>query len=187
MSISAGIIVLVIVFAVGALLSARAGIRSIQAARSVVFYRTRRARMVAGQQWLVVAFVLLALAIASAAFGQPIANQVLPPTLTPIPSATWTPEPTRTPLPPSTNTQTPVPTQLASETLTSAPTSSATSAPAPSSNSAASCYRCHNINVTASSHTDSASNRDCSILNGDDRRTRQSHICRTDCTNECIS
>src|SRR6266542_244449 len=117
MSIGAGIIVLVILFAIGALLSARAGIRSIQAARSVVFYRTRRARMVAGQQWLVVAFVLLALAMASAAFGQPIANQVLPPTLTPIPSSTATPEPTRTPLPPSTNTQALTATLIVSETL----------------------------------------------------------------------
>src|SRR5829696_8653472 len=56
MSINAGIIVLAILCAIGALLAARAGIRSIQSARTVVFYRTRRARMLAGWQWLATAF-----------------------------------------------------------------------------------------------------------------------------------
>src|SRR6266498_3111264 len=124
MSISAGIIVLVVLFAIGALLSARAGIRSLQSARSVVFYRTRRARMLAGQQWLVLAFVLFAFTIAFAAFGRPVANQIFPPTLTPIPSVTWTAIPTETPLPPSTNTNVPAATQTSNATLISPPTSS---------------------------------------------------------------
>ena len=43
MSISAGVTLIVVLFAVLALLAARAGIRSIQSARTVVFYRTRQA------------------------------------------------------------------------------------------------------------------------------------------------
>lgn len=53
MSIGAGVILIVAFFAAGALLAARVGIRSIQSARKVVFYRTRRAYMRAGAQWLV--------------------------------------------------------------------------------------------------------------------------------------
>ena len=88
MSINAGIIVLVVVLAIGALLSARAGIRSIQSARTVVFYRTRRARMIAGQQWLGVSFVLLIFTIVSAVFGKPAAYQIFPQVIPPTP--TWT-------------------------------------------------------------------------------------------------
>ena len=52
MSADAIIILLVALLAAGALLAARAGIRSIQRARKVVFYRTRRSYMLAGWQWL---------------------------------------------------------------------------------------------------------------------------------------
>ncbi|HJS20964.1 MAG TPA: hypothetical protein VJ785_19605, partial [Anaerolineales bacterium] len=60
-----------ILFLVGAALSLRAGIRSIQSARTVVFYRTRRARMLAGWQWLAASLVLFFLA-AGIVFGGPL-------------------------------------------------------------------------------------------------------------------
>jgi hypothetical protein len=44
------IVLLVAVLAAGTLLAGRAGIRSIQRARTVVFYRTRRSHMLAGWQ-----------------------------------------------------------------------------------------------------------------------------------------
>ena len=48
MSIEVIIILLVALLAAGTLLAGRAGIRSIQQARKVVFYRTRRSYMLAG-------------------------------------------------------------------------------------------------------------------------------------------
>ena len=69
MSIGLGVILVIVLFAVGALLAARAGIRSIQSARKVAFYRTRRAHVLAGWQWLALAFVLFSFAISSALFG----------------------------------------------------------------------------------------------------------------------
>src|SRR5689334_863165 len=111
MSISAGIMILVALLAIGALLSARAGIRSIQSARTVVFYRTRRARMVAGQQWLGISFVLLIFTIASAIFGKPAVYQVFPQAIPPTPTSTWTATSTQTPPPTFTNTEIPAATQ----------------------------------------------------------------------------
>ncbi|MEO7838543.1 MAG: hypothetical protein ABIU06_04260, partial [Anaerolineales bacterium] len=58
MTIDAGIIIIIVVLALGAILATRAGIRSIQSARKVVFYRTRRSYMLAGWQWLALAIVL---------------------------------------------------------------------------------------------------------------------------------
>src|SRR5215211_5367060 len=86
---------LVALLAAGALLAARAGIASIQRARKVVFYRTRRSHMLAGWQWLALALVLLSSTVASAFFGDSVASQIFPPTsastdiplLTPLPSA----------------------------------------------------------------------------------------------------
>ncbi len=72
------IILLVALLAAGALLAARAGIRSIQRARKVVFYRTRRSYMLAGWQWLVLALVLFSSTVASALFGEQFANQLFP-------------------------------------------------------------------------------------------------------------
>ena len=74
------VILLVALLAAGTILAARAGIRSIQRARKVVFYRTRRSYMLAGWQWLVLALVLLSSTVASALFGGPVANQLFPST-----------------------------------------------------------------------------------------------------------
>ena len=70
MSIEVIIILLVALLATGTLLAGRAGIRSIQQARKVVFYRTRRSYMLAGWQWLVLALVLLSSTVASVLFGE---------------------------------------------------------------------------------------------------------------------
>src|SRR4026207_2574870 len=101
MNPSVVVFILVALFALGALLAARAGIRSIQFARKVVFYRTRGAYMATGWQWLIVAFVLFSFSIASAAFGQTVVNQIFPPPPTPTASPTLPPSPTatRTPSP----------------------------------------------------------------------------------------
>src|SRR5688500_16244060 len=77
MSIEVIIILLVALLGAGTLLAGRAGIRSIQQARKVVFYRTRRSYMLAGWQWLVLALVLVAFTVASALFGEPRPHQIL--------------------------------------------------------------------------------------------------------------
>src|SRR5689334_5538272 len=120
MSISAGIMILVVLLAIGALLSARAGIRSIQSARTVVFYRTRRARMIAGQQWLGVSFVLLIFTVAAAVFGRPAVYQIFPQAIPPTPTST------QTALPTFTKTNIPEATQTPNATIAPAPTLSET-------------------------------------------------------------
>ena len=102
MTIDAGIIIIIFILALGAILAARAGIRSIQSARKVVFYRTRRSYMLAGWQWLALAIVLFSSVVASALFGEPVANQLFPPSPTTTLTPTSTPLPTDTPLPTST-------------------------------------------------------------------------------------
>jgi hypothetical protein len=75
-----------VVFAIGALLSLWTGIRYIQSARTVVFYRTRRARMLAGWQLLAVGLALASFAVASILFGEPLVRQIL--SLTSVPTHT---------------------------------------------------------------------------------------------------
>ncbi len=123
MSISAGVTVFIVIFVLLALLAARAGIRSIQSSRAVVFYRTRRARMVAGWQWLITSLVLTLVAVSGAVFGQPIANRMFAPapdttitlTSTPLPTAALIPQPVDTNTPSATRTL--QPTTAALETL----------------------------------------------------------------------
>src|SRR5215210_6938693 len=79
MSIEVIIILLVALLAAGTLLTGWAGIRSIQQARKVVFYRTRRSYMTSGWQWLLLALVLFSSTVASALFGEPVVNQFLAP------------------------------------------------------------------------------------------------------------
>ena len=127
MSIEVIIILLVALLAAGTLLAGRAGIRSIQQARKVVFYRTRRSYMMAGWQWLVLALVLLSSTVASALFGEPVANQLLAlSTQTSIgPSAdllTKTPTPFLTNLDERTATPAPSPTLRQTQTETSSQT-----------------------------------------------------------------
>jgi hypothetical protein len=110
MSTGVFVILLVALLAAGTLLAGRAGIRSIQQARKVVFYRTRRSHMLAGWQWLALALVLFSGTVASALFGESAANQLFPqavpptvtPTQIPLSSATLLPSPTQTNTPTST-------------------------------------------------------------------------------------
>src|SRR5512134_1543563 len=109
MDIEAIVILLVALLAAGTLLAARAGIRSIQRARTVVFYRTRRSHMLAGWQWLVLSLILFSTTVASALFGEPVANQFFSPALTPtvvLPSVTPVIERTLPPSLTSRSTQT---------------------------------------------------------------------------------
>ncbi|HEY9526553.1 MAG TPA: hypothetical protein VIR02_05690, partial [Anaerolineales bacterium] len=114
------IILLVALLAAGTLLAGRAGIRSIQQARKVVFYRTRRSYMLAGWQWLVLALVLLSSTVASVLFGESLANQILIPS--PVPQAVL---PTRTSISRPTNanerTKTPAPSPTLRQTRTESP------------------------------------------------------------------
>src|SRR5215217_4197850 len=131
MSTEVIMIVIVAFLAAGTLLAGRAGIRSIQQARKVVFYRTRRSYMLAGWQWLVLALVLLSSTVASALFGEPVANQLLAPSTQTgiVPSTILL---TRTPTSFLTNLSERTPTRFAtlSETQTRNPSQST---PAPAS------------------------------------------------------
>src|SRR5512134_2914519 len=102
MSTEVIMILLIAILAAGTLLAGRAGIRSIQQARKVVFYRTRRSYMLAGWQWLVLALVLLSSTVASALFGEPVANQIFPQTAVPVSLPVSTALPSSTPVPPAT-------------------------------------------------------------------------------------
>src|SRR5215217_3513777 len=140
MSTEVIMIVIVAFLAAGTLLAARAGIRSIQRARKVVFYRTRRSYMLAGWQWLVLALVLFSSTVASALFGEQFTNQLFPsismqavtgndPTASPfaslehldLPSATLAPKRTA-PSPALTFTQTGDPSQASPDSATVTPT-----------------------------------------------------------------
>src|SRR5687768_13660242 len=118
MTITAGIIIIIVILALWAILATRAGIRSIQSARKVVFYRSRRAYMLAGWQWLALAIILFSSVVASALFGEPVAKQLFPPSATTTLTPTSTPLPTRTLLPTSTNTHTSTATLAPDRTLT---------------------------------------------------------------------
>ncbi|HEX6034295.1 MAG TPA: hypothetical protein VFY83_07660, partial [Anaerolineales bacterium] len=140
MSTEVIMILLVGVLAAGTLLAGWAGIRSIQQARKVVFYRTRRSYMLAGWQWLVLALALLSSTVASAVFGEPVANQFLAlstqtdvvpsavlATKTPTPFLTNPNERTPTPFPVLRQTQTRTPDQTAPEPVSVTATANATS------------------------------------------------------------
>src|SRR5215208_7330717 len=120
MSAEAIIILLVALLGAGTLLAGQAGIRSIQRARKVVFYRTRKAYMLAGWQWLVLALVLFSSTVASALFGEPVANRFFPVTAAPIAMAISTSPPSETFIPPLTVTNRPVATSTPDVTLTPA-------------------------------------------------------------------
>ena len=97
----------------------RSGLRLIQSARRLTFYRLRRQRNRSGWRLFILGIFLLALSIWLGRFGEPIAYQYFPPsptisltpTITPIPSITLTPtitlSPTITNTPSVTDTPTP--------------------------------------------------------------------------------
>jgi hypothetical protein len=119
MDIRAGVITTVILAILIGVLSLRSGIRSIQSARRLTFYRLRRQRNRAGWRLLMFGVFLLAFSIWLGRFGEPIAYQYFPPSptvsltpsITPVPSITPTPtitlSPTITNTPSVTDTPTP--------------------------------------------------------------------------------
>src|SRR5512141_857333 len=122
MDIQSGVIALVILAAVFAVLSARSGLRTMQSARRMTFYRLRRQREAGGWRMLGLALLLVLFGIALPVYGLPIAYEYFPPTptasLTPsitgIPSITLTPSITPSP----TITDTPLVTDTATITPT---------------------------------------------------------------------
>ena len=123
MDIRAGIFTTVILAVLAALVFFRIGIRSIQSARKLTFYRLRRQRMSGGWRMLFTGVLLLFFGVWLGRFGEPIAYRYFPPsptasltpTISPIPSITLSPTITLTP----TITDTPAVTDT--PTITSTP------------------------------------------------------------------
>lgn len=106
MDIRAGIIATVVMAVIGALWIFRSGIRALQSARKLTFYRIKRQRVRGGWFTLFTALLLLSFAVWLSIFGEPIAYRYFPPS----PTSTLTP------------TLTTVPTITLSPTITSTPT-----------------------------------------------------------------
>jgi hypothetical protein len=122
MDIRAGVITAAILAAIAALFSVRAGIRAIQSARQLTFYRLRSERMASGWQLFGLAIGMLVVSAWLAFYGEPVAYQYFPPSptasLTPsattIPTMTLSPTITLTP----TLTETPLTTDTPTATTT---------------------------------------------------------------------
>jgi len=105
MDIRAGIITTIILAVLFALILFRMGIRSIQSARKLTFYRLRQQRMSGGWRMLVVGVLMLLFAAWLGRFGEPVAYRYFPPsptatlspTISPVPSITLSPTITLTP------------------------------------------------------------------------------------------
>src|SRR5512140_1931768 len=123
MDIQSGAIALVILAAIFAVVSARSGLRTIQSARKMTFYRLRRQREAGGWRLLAVSVLLVGIAVALPIYGLPLAYQYFPPTptitptFTAVPYRTATGSPTITPSPTVTDT----PLVTATPTITTTP------------------------------------------------------------------
>jgi hypothetical protein len=118
MDIRAGIIASAIILVLGALLVARNGLLTLQAARKLTFYRLRQSR-IASAWWLFGgALLLIIFSILLPVYGTPIAFHYFPPSPTVV--LTWTPSviPTITVSPTITLTPTITDTPLVSDTPT---------------------------------------------------------------------
>ena len=105
MDIRAGIFTTILLAVLAALIFFRVGIRSIQSARKLTFYRLREKRMSSGWRLLAAGILLLLFAVWLGRFGEPVAYRYFPPSptasltpsITPIPSITLSPTITLTP------------------------------------------------------------------------------------------
>src|SRR6476661_1049685 len=79
MDIHAGVIAAVVLSFIGALWIFRSGIRALQAARRLTFYRIRRQRERGGWTTMLVAILLLGSSILLALYGEPVAYRYFPP------------------------------------------------------------------------------------------------------------
>jgi type VI secretion system secreted protein VgrG len=123
MDIRAGVITAAILAVVGAYFTLRAGIRTIQSARKLTFYRLRSERTGAGWRLFGLTVLLLAAAGWLALYGQPVAYQYFPPSPTPsvTPSQTLIPSPSLSPTITLTPTITQTPAVSDTPTLTPSP------------------------------------------------------------------
>lgn len=105
MDIRAGVVAAVVMSIIGALWIFRSGIRALQSARKLTFYRIKRQRERSGWLTLIAALLLLAFGVWLSFNGEPIAYRYFPPsptitltpTLTTIPTITLSPTITLTP------------------------------------------------------------------------------------------
>jgi hypothetical protein len=118
MDVQSGAIVLVILALVFAIASARSGLRAIQSARKMTFYRLRRQRETGGWRLLGLSVFLVLFAFILPTYGLPVVYHYFPPT--PSITPTYTPVPYRTVT--STPTITLTPTVTDTPLVTSTPT-----------------------------------------------------------------
>jgi len=123
MDIRAGIITTIILAVLFALLLLRTGIRSIQLARKLTFYRLRQQRMSGGWRMLASGGILLLFAAWLGRFGEPVAYRYFPPSPTPslTPTITLIPTITLSPTITLTPTITNTPSVTDTPTITSTP------------------------------------------------------------------
>ena len=123
MDIRAGIITTIILTVLFALLLLRTGIRSIQSARKLTFYRLRQQRMSGGWRMLATGALLVLFAAWLGRFGEPVAYRYFPPSPTPslTPTITLVPTITLSPTITLTPTITDTPSVTDTPTITSTP------------------------------------------------------------------
>lgn len=124
MDIQSGAIALVLIAALFAVLSIRSGLRALQSARKMTFYRLRRQREAGGWRMLGLAALLIAFAVVLPLYGLPLAYQYFPPTPTVTLTPTITGVPTITKVPTITLSPTVTDTPLVTDTATITPTPS---------------------------------------------------------------
>lgn len=122
MDIKSGMIALVVLFVLIAVIGGRNGLRTIQAARKMTFYRLRRQREAGGWRLLGISVVFLLVAISLPIYGLPLAYEYFPPSPTPSLTPTITLVPTITRVPTITLTPTITDTPLVTDTATTSPT-----------------------------------------------------------------
>src|SRR5512143_2134566 len=124
MDIQSGAIALVLLALLFAVLSARSGLRTLQSARKMTFYRLRRQREAGGWRMLGLATLLVLIAVVLPLYGLPVAYQYFPPTPTITLTPTITGIPTTTVSPTITLSPTVTDTPLVTDTATITPTPS---------------------------------------------------------------
>ena len=93
MDIRAGVIAAVVLSVIGAILVFRSGYRAWLSARKLTFYRIKRRRQRGGLVTILISLLLLSFGVWLSFFGEPIAYQYFPPSLTPSLVPTITPTP----------------------------------------------------------------------------------------------
>ncbi len=122
MDIHSGVIATVILLLLFAFFGARSGIRTLQSARKMTFYRLRRQREAGAWRWIGISLLLILIAVALPLYGEPIAYEYFPPSPTPSLTPTITIVPSITVSPTITLSPTITDTPLVTDTPTITPT-----------------------------------------------------------------